>query len=54
MQAKFLRTLQESEVRPVGSNKSYKVDIRVVAATNRDLSEEIARNAFREDLCLRK
>jgi len=53
MQAKLLRTLQENVVRPVGSSKNYPVDIRIVAATNRDLTEEIGRGAFREDLFFR-
>jgi len=53
MQAKLLRTLQEGVVRPVGSSKNYKVDIRIVSATNRDLTEEIGRKAFREDLYYR-
>jgi DNA-binding NtrC family response regulator len=53
IQSKLLRTIQESEVRPVGSNQAYPVDIRILAATNRDLSKEVAENNFREDLFYR-
>lgn len=49
-QAKVLRALQESRVSPVGSDKEVKVDVRVIAATNKDLQKEIANGKFREDL----
>lgn len=49
-QAKVLRALQESKVSPVGSDKEIKVDVRVVAATNKDMHKEIAAGKFREDL----
>lgn len=52
-QAKVLRVLQEGEFSPVGSNKTVHVDVRVVAATNKDLEEAITENAFREDLYFR-
>ena len=52
-QARLLRMLQESEVRPVGAQRAKKVDVRVVAATHRDLPELIARGEFREDLYFR-
>jgi transcriptional regulator with GAF, ATPase, and Fis domain len=50
MQAKLLRFLEEGEIEPVGSTKSVKVDVRVVAATNRDLKTMILNGDFREDL----
>jgi len=49
-QAKVLRALQESKVQRVGSDKDIKVDVRVVAATNKDLKKEIVAGNFREDL----
>ena len=50
---KLLRVLQEKEITPVGSNSSIKVDIRVVAATHRDLDKEIKEERFRSDLYFR-
>lgn len=49
-QAKVLRALQESKVSPVGSDKEIKVDVRVIAATNKNLHKEIENGKFREDL----
>ncbi len=49
-QAKVLRALQENTIYRVGSDKKIKVDVRVIAATNKDLKKEIANNNFREDL----
>lgn len=49
-QAKVLRCLQENVVSPVGSDKLIKIDVRVIAATNKDLKEEIKKGNFREDL----
>jgi DNA-binding NtrC family response regulator len=53
MQAKILRFLQEKEVRPVGSNQRFKVDVRIMAATNRDLEAEYKKGTFRKDLYFR-
>jgi two-component system nitrogen regulation response regulator NtrX len=52
-QAKVLRVLQEGEVERLGSAKTTKVDVRVIAATNKDLEEEIEKGRFREDLYFR-
>ncbi|HEX5425592.1 MAG TPA: sigma-54 dependent transcriptional regulator, partial [Candidatus Acidoferrales bacterium] len=52
-QAKVLRVLEEQRVEPIGSNQPVTVDVRVIAATNKKLEEEIARNQFREDLFYR-
>ena len=53
LQAKLLRALQEQELEPLGSNKVLKVDVRVIAATSRDLRRLVAEGQFREDLFYR-
>jgi DNA-binding NtrC family response regulator len=52
-QVKLLRALQQGEIRRVGSNKTLKVDVRVIAATNRDIEEEVKQGRFRQDLMYR-
>ena len=53
MQAKLLRALEQKAVRPVGSEQETSVDVRIIAATNRHLKEEVSQNRFREDLFYR-
>src|SRR5436853_303845 len=52
-QVKLLRALQEGEIRRVGSNQTQRVDVRVIAATNRDAEEEVREGRFRQDLLFR-
>lgn len=53
IQTKLLRVLQEKEIRPLGTTKSIKVDVRVIASTNQDLEKKIEEGTFREDLFYR-
>ena len=53
LQVKLLRVIQESEIMPVGFHQPKKVDVRIIASTNRDLKSEVAANRFRQDLFFR-
>ena len=53
LQAKLLRAIQEKEIRPVGSTKRTPINVRILAATNRDLEQAVAQGAFRRDLYFR-
>jgi two-component system response regulator HydG len=53
LQAKLLRAIQEKEIRPVGSTRRVPIEVRVLAATNRDLEQAVAQGAFRRDLYFR-
>ncbi len=53
LQSKLLRVLQEQEIKPLGADKSRRVNVRVIAATNRDLERKLADGSFREDLFYR-
>ena len=52
-QSKVLRVLEEQRIEPIGSNQSFRVDVRVIAATNKNLEQEIAKGSFRQDLFYR-
>lgn len=53
MQVKLLRVLQEGEIKPIGANKTEQINVRILAATSRDLEEEVRQGTFREDLFYR-